>query len=267
MSAEDDQGWPKEGDVVMCTVQKVEKFGAFVSLDEYEDKEGFIHISEVSPNWVKNIRDFFKEGRKVVVKVMRIDRSKRHIDLSRKRTTEQQKRYKLQQWKQRQKVEKLLELVAKRLGKTPEQTATEVVDKLTPTYPDVYSAFEDVVATGKGVLTKQKIPKAWIEPLFEVIMANIELPTVSITGVVSVQCYAPNGVEVIRGALKELAKPIDGDGESEIGVQVIGPPRYRVTIQAEDYKIAEALLQSRIDAAQAFLTEYDHTFEFSRSGK
>lgn len=266
MSAEDEK-WPKEGEVLMCTVQKVERFGAFVSLDEYEGKEGFIHISEVSTNWVKNIRDFFKEGRKVVVKVMRLDRGKRQVDLSLKRTTEQQKKYKIQQWKQRQKVEKLLEMTSKKVGKTPEQTKSEVVDKILSGYPDIYSAFEDVVRTGKKVLVKLKVPKVWIDTLHTIITANIELPIVSIDGQISLHVYGPNGVEVIQNALKELAKPIEGDGESKLTVQVLGPPRYRVTVEAEDYKMAESILQERVEATENFLEKFDHTFEFSRAAK
>src|SRR5439155_13041021 len=40
--------WPDEGDLVVCTVTNVKNFGAFVTLDEYDAKEGFIHIAEVS---------------------------------------------------------------------------------------------------------------------------------------------------------------------------------------------------------------------------
>src|SRR5439155_935130 len=43
--------WPDEGELVVCTVANVKNFGAFVTLDEYENKEGFIHIAEVSSGW------------------------------------------------------------------------------------------------------------------------------------------------------------------------------------------------------------------------
>ncbi len=260
-------GWPKEGEVVMCTVQKVEKFGAFLSLDEFGGKEGFIHISEVSTNWVKNIRDFFKEGRKVVAKVMRVDLSKAHIDLSLKRTTEQQKRYKLQQWKQKQKAEKLLELITKKLGKTPQEAKAEVVDRLLVSHPDLYSAFEEVVATGKEVLIRQNVPGEWVDALYPLLMQSIQIPSVSIDGQLSVQCYEPNGVEIVSNALAELAKPADGESDIKVSVQVIGPPRYRITVRAGDYKTAEGVLQKRVETIGARLKPFDHTFSFSRPAK
>ena len=158
-------------------------------------------------------------------------------------------------------------MVSKKLGKTPEKTASEVVDKLLVDYPDLYSAFEDTVREGNEVLSKHKIPKAWIEPLTEVIMANIDLPTISIDGYITMQVFEPNGVELVKGALAELAKPVDGDVENKVSIHVIGSPRYRVTLEAEDYKTAENIMQNRVKAAESFLDEHDHHFEFSRSSK
>ena len=39
--------WPSVNDLVVGTVTRVERHGAYVSLDEYLRKEGLIHISEV----------------------------------------------------------------------------------------------------------------------------------------------------------------------------------------------------------------------------
>ena len=45
-------------------------FGAFVSLPD--GKSGMVHISEVSTDYVKDIKDFLKEGQDVKVKVVSI---------------------------------------------------------------------------------------------------------------------------------------------------------------------------------------------------
>jgi len=47
--------YPEEGEFVVGTVKNVQNFGAFVSLDEYTGKEGFIHIAEIATGWVKRI--------------------------------------------------------------------------------------------------------------------------------------------------------------------------------------------------------------------
>ena len=40
--------FPENGDLVLCSVQNVKNFGAFVSLDEYDGREGFIHVRDVA---------------------------------------------------------------------------------------------------------------------------------------------------------------------------------------------------------------------------
>ena len=43
--------WPSEGELIVGTVHKVLKYGAFANLEEYQGKEAFIHISEVSSDF------------------------------------------------------------------------------------------------------------------------------------------------------------------------------------------------------------------------
>ena len=99
--------YPEEGEFVVGTVKNVQNFGAFISLDEYPGKEGFIHIAEIATGWVKRIRNHIKEKQKVVCKVMHVDAAKGHVDLSLKRVNEHQKRDKIQEWKNSQKANKL----------------------------------------------------------------------------------------------------------------------------------------------------------------
>jgi len=99
--------FPDEGELVVCTVQSVKNFGAFVTLDEYGGKEGFIHVRDVATGWVKYIRDYIREGQKVVCKVLQVDPSRGHIDLSLKDVNEHQRREKIREWKNEAKAEKL----------------------------------------------------------------------------------------------------------------------------------------------------------------
>ena len=112
------QEWPDEGELIIGTVYKVLNYGAFAKLEEYHGKEAFIHISEVSSGWVKNIRDHVRENQKIVCRVLRVNPKKGHVDASLKRIREDQRTKKIQHWKIEQKAEKFLELSAKSLGKS-----------------------------------------------------------------------------------------------------------------------------------------------------
>ena len=63
-------------------VVSIKDFGAFVDLENGE--KGLVHISEISNDFVSDIKSFLSEGQKVFVKVMNID-EKGRINLSIKR--------------------------------------------------------------------------------------------------------------------------------------------------------------------------------------
>jgi len=98
-------GWPEPGELVVGDVDEIADFGVFVDLDEYEDKRGLCHISEVASGWIKNVRDHVREGQTVVAKVLDVDESANQIDLSIKDVNEHQRKDKIQDWKNSQKAD------------------------------------------------------------------------------------------------------------------------------------------------------------------
>ena len=68
MSAEI-QEMPEQGEIVLATVTKVMDHGAYVTLDEYDDIQGFLHISEIAPGWIRSVNRFVRDGEKKVLLV------------------------------------------------------------------------------------------------------------------------------------------------------------------------------------------------------
>ena len=231
--------WPDEGDLVVSTVSNVKNFGAFVTLDEYENKEGFIHIAEVSSGWIKYIRDYIREGQKVVCKVLKVDREKGHIDLSLKAVNEHQRREKIQEWKNEQKAENLLSIVAQRLGKTVEVCWEEFGYDLLDSFGTLYRAFEESVMDERA-LEDEGFKGPWVKAFVEVARENIVPPHVSIDGYVEAMDFSPDGAVHLKDALQKAAQESDG---MSVKVQYIGAPRYRIVVRAPDYKTAEEELQ------------------------
>jgi len=196
--------WPAERDLVVGTVHKVLNYGAFAYLDEYPGKEAFIHISEVSAGWVKNIRDYVRENQKIVARVLRVNPRKGHVDVSLKRIREDQRTRKIQQWKIEQKAEKLLEFTAKSLGKDLDAGYDEVGYAIMDEFGDLYGAFEAAAEEGVDVLVERGVDENWARAITEVAEKNISPPEVQINGYVNLTSYAPNGVETIRNALGSI---------------------------------------------------------------
>jgi len=91
-------GYPEEDELVFCTVNNVQYNSVFVKLDDY-NKTALIHISEVSPGRIRNIRDYVKEGKVVVCKILRVNEQRGHIDVSLRRVNESQRRMKVEERK------------------------------------------------------------------------------------------------------------------------------------------------------------------------
>ncbi len=71
----------EEGKLYMGTVKKIMEFGAFVEV--LPGTDGLVHISELDETRVKNVTDILKEGDKVLVKCIGVDKQGK-IKLSRK---------------------------------------------------------------------------------------------------------------------------------------------------------------------------------------
>lgn len=76
------------GSIAEGCVTGVMPFGAFVSLPD--NKSGLVHISEITNEYVENIHDYIKQGDKVKVKVIGIDKSGK-ISLSIKKALREEK--------------------------------------------------------------------------------------------------------------------------------------------------------------------------------
>jgi polyribonucleotide nucleotidyltransferase len=71
---------PEVGEVYEGVITKIMEFGAFVEI--LPGKEGLLHISQIDKKRVNKVTDYFKEGDKVTVKLIKIENGK--YSLSRK---------------------------------------------------------------------------------------------------------------------------------------------------------------------------------------
>lgn len=232
--------WPEVGDLVVATVQEVTDFGAYVKLDEY-DKKGLLHISEISSSWIRNIRDFIREGQKVVLKVLRVDAEKGHIDLSLRRVTKRERIEKILSWKRERKAETLLKTVAEKTGLSFNEVYEKAGALIEKEY-GLYEGFEKVVKEGKAILTKIGVSEELAAVIAEIAEDRMRVPTVKVKGVVELRCMKPEGVKIIKEAFLN-AKKAEKSREAKFRFYVIATPKYAIEVMADNYKHAEAILQ------------------------
>jgi translation initiation factor 2 subunit 1 len=234
------QEWPEVGDLVMGTVESVTDYGAYVKLDEYT-KKGLLHISEISSSWIRNIRNFVREGQKVVLKVLRVNVEKGHIDLSLRRVTKREKIEKVMSWKRERKAEALLRSVAEKTGLSPEDVYEKVGTLIEKEY-GLYEGFEKVVKEGVEALTKINVPQDLATVIAEVARERIRIPMVKVKGIVELRCMKPDGVKIVKQAFLD-ARKTEKSRNAKLRFYVVAAPKYRIEVLAENYKHAEAVLQ------------------------
>jgi translation initiation factor 2 subunit 1 len=254
--------FPEEGELIIGTVQTVKNYGAFVILDEYDDKEGFIHITEVATGWIKYIRDYIRERQKVVCKVLRVERTKGHVDLSLKQVNDHQRREKIQDWKNEQKARKLLEIASEKLGRSVDECYEEFAFDLMDRYGSLYQAFEEC-AINPNVLSEDGFKGEWTEAVTTVAVDNIAPPFVKVSGYLDLTCPLPDGITHIKNALLEAEK----SDNSKLTVQYVGAPQYRIKVIAPDYKTAEEDLKNAGERALSYIKEHDGDGKYYREIK
>jgi len=266
-------GWPESGELAVGKIDEIEDFGVFVDLEEYEDKRGLCHISEVASGWIKNVRDHVNEGQTVVVKVLEIDEDAQQINLSIKDVNDHQRKEKIQEWKNEQKADNWMELA---FGEdlADEQYAA-VANELLADFGSLYDGFEAAAIHGTEALDETDLSEDEIDAIVETARENVSVPYVDVTGYVDLTCPDSDGVEIIKQALRAAegdadALPdgadVDADVPEEIELEVtyVGAPEYRIKVRAPDYKRAESELEASADRASAVVVEHGGTGQFHR---
>ncbi len=254
--------WPEVGELVVATVKRITNYGAYVTLDEYE-KEGLLHISEISSTWVKNIRDFVREKQKAVLKVLRVNPRKGLVDLSLRRVTKREKRERIRSWKKERRAESLLSNASEELNMSVEDMDEKAAAPIRKKFGELYKGLEKTAKEGATVLMELGIPKDIAVTLENIAKERIRIPMVKITGLLELECTKPNGAGVIRDTLLHAQNIKKSEG-TEVRVYTVSPPSYRIEVLAENYKKAEVLLQKATDSALKTITKLGGRGAFRR---
>ncbi len=251
------EGFPEDGEVVLCTVTKINPNSVFVNINEY-NRSGLIHISEISPGRIRNIRDFVLEGKVIVCKVLHIDQAKGHIDLSLRRVNETLRRNKLNEVKQELKAEKIIELVAQKHKIDFKKFYDEVATPILQEYVLLHLAFMDV-AQEKKKISDLQIPKEYHKEFEELILKRFKPEKIPVGGILKLQTYAADGIEVIKKLLKDVEKI------KNVDVKYLGAGAYRITMDSEDVKKDEKTLDLKIEEVLNEIKKHDGSGTFVKA--
>ena len=220
---------PKRHDLVICRVTKIDPHSASVEVIEYK-KVGLIHASEVAKRWVRDIREFLKEGQYIVCKVMDVDRRTNTVILSAKRLSREESDRKLNEFKRERKSEKMLEQIAKTLGKTLEQAYNEVGFTLQNEFGSLTKTFE-MVEKNPELFKKRELPEKWKAEIMAFVEKSLSEKVHDLKINLRLISYKEDGVEIIKKVLS---------GVKGYEVKYISAPNYTMSGTGKNYKELKA---------------------------
>lgn len=244
--------YPEIESLVMVNVRVIADMGAYVSLLEYNNIEGLILLSELSRRRIRSINKLIRVGRNEVAMVLRVDKEKGYIDLSKRRVSPEDVAACEDKFNKAKAVHGVLRHLAERRKFHLEDLYERIAWPLYEKYGHAYDAFKIALADESapgGVpedpFTSLDVPPDVIEELKLYIRRRLAPQPIKIRADVEVSCFTYDGIDAIREAL--FAGIAVGTENSPIKIRLIAPPIYVLSTMTLEKEAGIALLQKAID--------------------
>ncbi len=239
--------YPEPEEVVMCNVYNIGEMGAYVTLMEYDDIEGMILLSELSRRRIRSINKLVRINRSEVVMVIRVDKEKGYIDLSKRRVDPEDVLKCEERYNKAKAVHSVLRHVADQKKMPLEQLYQMVGWPLYRKYHHAYDAFKLLLSDeNDNIFDGLDISEDIKAAMVSYIKKRLAPRPVQIRSDIEVTCFTYDGIDAIKEAL--LAGEAKGTETSGIKIKLIAPPTYVMTTNTSDKEEGIEILNQAIDA-------------------
>ncbi|KAG4306162.1 hypothetical protein PORY_000150 [Pneumocystis oryctolagi] len=233
-------------DSVLFLVKQIQEMGAYVQLLEYNNIEGMILLSELSRRRIRSIQKLIRIGRNEVVVVLRVDKEKGYIDLSKRRVSPEDIVKCEDKFNKSKTVHSILRNVAEKHSIPLEELYTSIGWPLYKKYGHAYDAFKFAIVNSNSVFEGlyHSNPQV-IQDLISQITRRLTPQAVKIRADVEVTCFEYDGINAVKRALK--AAEAKNSKDVLIKVKLVAPPLYVVTTNALDKKLGIQTLEDALE--------------------
>ncbi|CAI5439562.1 unnamed protein product [Caenorhabditis angaria] len=230
--------FPDVEETVVANVKRIADMGAYVRLSEYNEKEGMILLSELSRRRIRSVNKLIRVGRSECVVVIRVDKDKGYIDLSKRRVYQKDLKQCEERFANAKMVNSILRHVAEQLGYTTDEQLEDLYqrtawhfDRKEKRKAASYDAFKKAI-TDPTVLDECDITAEVREKLLEDIRKKLTPQAVKIRADIEVSCFAYDGIDAVKSAL--IAGQNCSTDVFPIKIQLIAAPHFVVNTQTLD---------------------------------
>lgn len=216
------------GDIVMCTVERIDGTIVFVRIEG--DEQGSIILSEIAPGRIRNLRDYVVPKKKIICKVLRI--SGDQINLSLRRVTPKEQK----QIREKYKLEKNYTSVLNTVLKENAKKIIQEIQKRENLYDFLQEAKEEIKELEK--LTGKENAKK----IIEIIKTHKHKESV-LKKEFNLVSSKPNGIKLIKKILET---------KKEVEIKYITAGRYSIKSKAKDPKTANQNLKNTLEEIEKY---------------
>lgn len=247
--------YPEVESVVMVNVRNIADMGAYVSLLEYDNIEGMILLSELSRRRIRSIHKLIRVNRNEVVMVLRVDKEKGYIDLSKRRVSPEDVAACEDRFNKAKAVHGVLRHLAERRKYFLEDLYEKIGWPLYKKYGHAYDAFKLAISEDKNAgdpFVELDIDDELKEELKTYILRRLAPQPIKIRSDIEVSCFTYEGIDAIREAL--FAGMDLGSEQNPIRIKLIAPPIYVLSTTTLEKEVGIDLLNSAIDTIKEKIT-------------
>jgi|UniRef100_A0A7S2U866 translation initiation factor 2 subunit 1 len=262
--------YPEADSVVMVNVRNIADMGSYVSLLEYNNIEGMILLSELSRRRIRSIHKLIKVNRNEVVMVLRVDREKGYIDLSKRRVSPEDVAACEDRYNKAKAVHGVLRHLAERRKLYLEELYERIGWPLYKKYGHAYDAFklalvDDVTSSEDPFAELSGIPPELVDELKLYIKRRLAPQPIKIRSDIEVSCFTYEGIDAIREAL--FAGMALSTESSQIKIKLIAPPIYVLSTMTLEKDAGIALLTKANETILDIITKKGGKMEVKMAPK
>ncbi|CAH0385210.1 unnamed protein product [Bemisia tabaci] len=263
--------YPEVEDVVMVNVRSIAEMGAYVHLLEYNNIEGMILLSELSRRRIRSINKLIRVGKTEPVVVIRVDKEKGYIDLSKRRVSPEDIEKCTERFSKAKAVNSILRHVAELLGYENDQQLEELYQRTawyfeekTKKKASAFDFFKQAVVD-KSVLNECGLDEKTLDVLYNNIQNKLTSQAVKIRADIEVACYGYEGIDAVKAALR--AGLACSTPSLPIKINLIAPPLYVMTTATPEKADGLKALQDAIEQVDKKINELGGVFQIQMAPK
>ncbi|EPZ32822.1 Translation initiation factor 2, alpha subunit, middle domain-containing protein [Rozella allomycis CSF55] len=225
----------------MVNVRQIADMGAYVQLLEYNNIEGMILHSELSRRRIRSIQKLIRVGKNEAVVVLRVDKEKGYIDLSKRRVSPEDIKKCEERYGKSKVVNSIVRMISEKRGIPMEDLNAKFIWPLYKQFGHAYDAFKAALNDAEGVFKNVDITEDLKNELMTIIQRRLAPQKVKFRADFEVQCAGFEGINAVKEAL--IAGEKCGTEDTPLKIRLVAPPLYIMTTSSMERQSTVELME------------------------